>query len=114
MTTVDIPADLRSRDAWDHVWTFLHQARDPSLIQPGALVVAGHEDDPAIALVVDLVPHPEGTIVHLDVLPAPFGSFLDLARRLQAREPTIYIDTETGLPTVRLGTLMADDRLTEP
>jgi hypothetical protein len=51
------------------VWTFLDEARDPSLIVPGELVMAGHPDAPAVAVVVDLAPHPNGTIVHLEVLP---------------------------------------------
>jgi hypothetical protein len=84
MTVVDITADLNARDETGYAWTFLDEARDPSLIEPGALVVAGDEDSPAVAVVVDLVPHPNGTIVHLDVLPCSFESYLDLARRLRA------------------------------
>jgi hypothetical protein len=81
VTTVDIAADLNTEDETRYVWTFLDEARDPTVIVPGALVVAGDEDSPAVA--VDLVPHPRGTRVHLDVLPGALDHYLALARRLQ-------------------------------
>lgn len=52
------------------------------LSPPGALVIAGDEDAPAMAVVVDLVPHPNGTIVHLDVLPGAVDEYLALERRV--------------------------------
>lgn len=84
MITVDIVADLNTEDETGYVWTFLDEARDPALINPGAVVVAGDEDTPAVAVVVDLVPHPNGTIVHLDVLPGAIDNYLALARRVTA------------------------------
>jgi hypothetical protein len=81
---VDIVADLNTEDETGYVWTFLDEARDPALIVPGALVVAGDEDTPAVAVVVDLVPHPNGTIVHLDVLPGAIDNYVALARRVTA------------------------------
>ncbi len=83
MIAVDIPADLNAEDQTGFVWTFLDEARDPSMIRPGALVVAGDADSPAVAIVVDLVPHPNGTIVHLDVLPGALDRYLELARRVE-------------------------------
>jgi hypothetical protein len=83
MITVDIAADLNTEDETGFVWTFLDEAPDPTVIVPGALVVAGDEDSPAVAVVVDLVPHPRGTRVHLDILPGALNSYLALARRLQ-------------------------------
>jgi hypothetical protein len=53
------------------------------VIVPGALVAAGDEDAPAVAVVVDLVAHPNGTIVHLDVLPGAVDSYLALAKRVE-------------------------------
>lgn len=82
MTLVDIPADLNCEDETGYVWAFLDEARDPSLITPGTLVVAGDDDAPAVAAVVDLVDHPNGTIVHLDVLPGALENYLALARRV--------------------------------
>ncbi|MEU4231458.1 hypothetical protein AB0F17_44795 [Nonomuraea sp. NPDC026600] len=84
MINVDITADLNAEDQTGYVWTFLDEARDPSIITPGALVIAGDEDAPAVAVVADLVSHPNGTIVHLDVLPGAIDSYLALARRIDA------------------------------
>ena len=84
MTAVDIAADLRAEDQMGYVWAFLDEARDPSLVTRGALVIAGDKDAPAVAVVVDLVPHPNGTIVHLDVLPGSIDEYLALARRVDA------------------------------
>jgi hypothetical protein len=81
MIPADIRADLNSEDQTGYVWTLLAEARDPSLIRPGELVVAGDEDDLAVAMVVDLVEHPNGTIVRLDLV-GTRESFLALARRL--------------------------------
>jgi hypothetical protein len=69
MYRVDITADLNNEDDTGYVWTFLDEARDPSRISPGALVVAGGEDAAAVCQVVDLVPAGDGTIVHLKLLP---------------------------------------------
>lgn len=82
MIGVDIRADLNAENQTGYVWAFLDDARDPSLIMPGALVVAGDEDASAVAAVVDLVEHPNGTIVHLDVLPGAVDNYLALARRI--------------------------------
>jgi hypothetical protein len=81
---VDIAADLNAEDQTGYVWAFLDEARDPSIVSPGALVIAGDEDAPAVAVVVDPVPHPNGTIVHLDVLPGAIDEYLALARRVDA------------------------------
>lgn len=81
---VDIRADLNAEDQAGYVWAFLDEARDPSLITPGALVVGGDEEAPAVAVVVDLVEHANGTIVHLDVLPGAVDRYIALARRVEA------------------------------
>jgi hypothetical protein len=83
MIALDIRTDLNAEDQTGYVWAFLDEARDPSVVVPGTLVVAGDEDAPAVAVVVDLVEHPNGTIVHLDVLPGAVDSYLALARRVQ-------------------------------
>jgi hypothetical protein len=51
---------------------------------PGALVVAGDDDTSAVAVVVDHVAHPNGTVVHLDLLPGSVADYLALARRVQS------------------------------
>ena len=78
MTTVDIRADLNAEDQTGYVWTFLDEARESSLIVPGALVIAGDEDARAVAMVVDRTPHPNGTVVHLDILPGAIDRYLAL------------------------------------
>jgi hypothetical protein len=84
MTIVDIAADLNAEDQTGYVWTFLDEARDPSIIAPGALVVAGDDDAAAVVVVVDLVAHPNGTIVHLDLLPGSVDDYLALAKRVHS------------------------------
>lgn len=68
MYRVDITADLNDEDDTGYVWTFLDEARDPSQITPGALVVAADQDTAAVCQVVDLVLAADGTIVHLRLL----------------------------------------------
>jgi hypothetical protein len=84
MPVVDIAADLNAEDQTGYVWTFLDEARDPSIVVPGALVVAGDDDASAVAVVVDHVAHPSGTIVHLDLLPGSVDDYLALAKRVQS------------------------------
>ena len=81
MVTVDITADLNDEDETGFVWTFLDEARDPSLITPGAIVVAGDADAPAVAEVVDVVDKPAGRIVHLRLLPGVMEDYEALVRR---------------------------------
>ena len=78
---VDIIADLNDEDETGFVWTFLDEARDPALMAPGAIVVAGDPDTPAVAEVVDLVDKPAGTIVHLRLLPGRFDDYAALVQR---------------------------------
>ena len=81
MITVDIAADLNDKNDTGHVWTLLDEARDPALIRPGVLVIAGDEEFPAVAEVVDLVDHPKGTVVHLRLLPGRLADYQALLRR---------------------------------
>lgn len=81
MVTIDITCDLMDEDETGYVWTFLREARDPSLIEPGAIVVAGDPDAPAVAEVVDVVEKPAGQVVHLRVLPGAVEDYEALVRR---------------------------------
>jgi hypothetical protein len=78
---VDIAADLNDEDDTGLVWTFLDEARNPAIVVPGAIVVAGDADAPAVAEVVDLVDKPTGTIVHLRLLPGTFDDYEALIQR---------------------------------
>ena len=62
MVTMDISADLNDEDETGFVWTFLDEARIPGLVTPGAIVVTGDDDSPAVAQVVDLVQKPNGVL----------------------------------------------------
>lgn len=81
MITVDIACDLMDEDETGYVWAFLDDARDPALIEPGAIVMAGDTEAPAIAEVVDIVEKPAGPVVHLRVLPGTIEDYLALVRR---------------------------------
>ncbi len=81
MVTIDIPADLNDEDETGFVWTFLDEARVPDLVTPGAIVVTGDEDAPAVAEVVDLVDKAAGTVVHLRILPGTIEDYTALIAR---------------------------------
>jgi hypothetical protein len=51
------------------------------LIEPGAIVVAGDPDAPAVAEVVDIVDKRAGPVVHLRVLPGAVEDYEALVRR---------------------------------
>ncbi len=66
------------------MWTFLDEAADPSIIQPGEVVVAGSPLTPAVCEVVDLVEKPVGIVVHLRVLPGTIDQYRRLLSRVGA------------------------------
>ena len=69
---VTLPADVAQVDQTGYVWTFLDRAAEPDRVVPGVLIVAGDEEEPFLARVVDIVEGPgERQIVHLDVVGAP-------------------------------------------
>jgi hypothetical protein len=81
VVTIDITCDLMDEDESGYVWTFLREARDPSLIEPGAIVAVGDKDAPAVAEVVEIVEKPAGRVVHLRLLPGVIEDYLALVRR---------------------------------
>ena len=81
MITVDLICDLMNEDETGHVWSFLREARDRSLIEPGAIVVAGDPDAQAVAEVVEVVEKLAGPIVHLHLLPGALEDYEALVRR---------------------------------
>lgn len=66
---VDIPADVQQIDQTGCIWTLREEAADPSVIVAGAIAVAGEDEDPFLARVIDVLPIGHVTKVHLDVLP---------------------------------------------
>jgi hypothetical protein len=85
MITPDITADLNDQLEPGIVWTFLDEARDPALITPGRLVIAGDPDASAVCEVDRLEDHPNGTMVHLRILPGRPEDYERLLRRSGAR-----------------------------
>jgi hypothetical protein len=81
VVSIDIACDLMDEDESGYVWTFLREARDPSVISPGAIVVAGDEESPAVAEVVEIVEKPAGLVVHLRLLPGAIEDYEALVRR---------------------------------
>ena len=68
-TPVSLPADVLQVDETGFIWTFLDRAAEPARVVPGEIVVAGDEQEPFSARVVDIVNSPGGRqIVHLDVV----------------------------------------------
>lgn len=67
---IDIPCDVQQEDESGFVWAFLDEARDPSVITVGAIVIAADDQDPVLAKVVSIDDGPGGTKVRLDILPA--------------------------------------------
>lgn len=82
---MDIACDLNDEDETGYVWTFLDEARDPSLIEPGAIVIAGDPHAPAVAEVVDLADKSSGRIVHLRLVPGTIDDYRQLVERAASR-----------------------------
>ncbi|MGH8983360.1 MAG: hypothetical protein ACRDY6_05730 [Acidimicrobiia bacterium] len=82
---VDIPCDVQQQDETGSVWAFLDEARDPSRIVEGAIVVSGDEVDPVFARVVSLTGRPRGTKAHLEILPGDPLEYVDALRRAHLR-----------------------------
>ena len=49
---IDIPCDVQQVDETGLVWAFLDEARDPSVITEGAIVISADDVDPVLARVV--------------------------------------------------------------
>ena len=77
---IDIPCDVQSMDETGLPWALLREARDPSRIVPGAIVITADEEDPVFARVHSLTVEGDETIVHLEILP---GDPLEYAEALQ-------------------------------
>ncbi len=59
----------------------LSEARDPSRIVPGAIVVTADAEDPALARVHSLTAQGGVAVVHLDVVPGDPVEYADALRR---------------------------------
>lgn len=80
--TIDLEADLNTRDHTGLCWSFLDEANDPALIRPGAVVIVGDSDVAAVAEVVELQQIDTGTIVRFRLLPGSLEQYEALVDRL--------------------------------
>jgi hypothetical protein len=78
---VDIPADVQQYDQTGYLWTLREEAVDQSVVVEGAIVVAGDDEDPFLARVVDVQPAGAVTKVHLEVLPGDPADYIVALRR---------------------------------
>ncbi len=78
---IDIPCDPQQLGELDMPFAMLSEARDPSRIAVGAIVITADEDDPVFARVHAITSHGTGPqVVHLELLP---GDPLDYAEALR-------------------------------
>ena len=77
---IDIPCDVQDEDELGMPYALLSEARDPTRIVPGAIVITADEEDPVLARVHSLTEQGRHTVVHLELLP---GDPLDYAKALQ-------------------------------
>ncbi len=78
---VDLEVDFHNEDETGYIWAWLSEARDRSVIAPERIVVVGDDDAVAMARVVDLIEHENGTIVHLEVLPGSVAQYVEAVAR---------------------------------
>lgn len=78
---VDLEIDFHNEDDTGFIWAWLSEARDPSVIAAEQIVVVGDDDAVAMARVVDLVAHENGTIVHVEVLPGTVAQYFEAVAR---------------------------------
>lgn len=83
--TVDLEADLNAREQEGFCWSVLSDARNPDLIVPGAVVIAGDSDAPAVVEIIDLTPIGEQTMVRFRILPGFIEDYSDAFQRNASR-----------------------------
>jgi hypothetical protein len=66
---IDLVVDLNSEDESGLPWSFLDEARDPSLIREGTWLIVGEGTVRAVAQVIEI--EIEGDIVRVRPLPGP-------------------------------------------
>jgi hypothetical protein len=81
LRNVDLEADLNAREEDGYCWSLLSDASDPALIQPGAIIVAGEPDTPALVEVIDLQDIGHDRIVRFRILPGSVEDYEDSLAR---------------------------------
>jgi hypothetical protein len=77
---VDLMVDLNSEDESGLPWSFVDEARDPSLMVEGAWLVVGEGAARAVAQVVEV----DGNIVRVRPLPGPIERHRHLLHKRSA------------------------------
>lgn len=78
---LDLPCDPTQIDETGHPWAYFDEAKHPDRITTGAIVITGDPEDPVFARVRSLTDRPNGTKVHLEILPGDPLDYLDAMRR---------------------------------
>lgn len=81
MDELDLIADLNAEDDEGLGWSTLADARDPSRVRPGALLLAGNRQAQAVVRVVTV---DDDGQVHFEILPGPVAKNRHLLRRTVA------------------------------
>lgn len=79
---IDIPCDPQQLGEFGMPFALLSEARDPSRIAVGAIVITADDEDPVFARVHAIIPQAEGpVVVHLELLPGDPLDYADALRR---------------------------------
>jgi len=79
---VDIPCDPQQMGEFAMPFALLSEARDPSRIAVGAIVITADDEEPVFARVHAIASQGDGTsVVHLDLLPGDPLDYADALRR---------------------------------
>ena len=79
---IDIPRDPQQLGEFAMPFALLSEARDPTNIDVGAIVITADEEDPVFARVHAITTHGGGpAVVHLELLPGDPLDYADALRR---------------------------------
>ena len=89
--SVDLPIDLQLRDETGLCWVFVDEAKDPTVVVPGATLVAGEDADtdqlPVLVRVVDIAGAGADARAHLEIL----GPILAADLNFETDEPGVIL-----------------------
>ncbi len=79
---IDIPCDPQQLGEFAMPFALLSEAREPSRITVGAIIITADEEDPVFARVHAITSHGDGpAVVHLELLPGDPLDYADALRR---------------------------------
>ena len=84
---IDLDADLNTRDHTGYCWSLLEDAADPSIIEPGAVILAGGGDADgeavAVCRIVELEEVDNHVVVRFEILPGRIEEYAAFVKRYQ-------------------------------